>query len=74
MCGLFTSIFGKDFVIASLILVLGEIIYMIVFKLYDTTELRQAFREILLQQGLVDDDVSKLTLFTIHKRKEGIDE
>lgn len=47
MCGIFTSIFGRDFVIASLILVVGEILYMIVFKFYSTTELRETFREIL---------------------------
>ena len=28
MCGIFTSIFGNDFVVASIICVLGEVLYM----------------------------------------------
>ena len=56
MCGLFTSIFGKDFVIASTILVGGEIFYMMVFRLFNINELKEAMRECLLQKGLARDE------------------
>jgi len=47
MCGLFTTIFGNDFTIASIILLVGEVLYMIVFRLFSLAELREAFRDIL---------------------------
>jgi hypothetical protein len=64
MCGIFTSIFGTDFVVASIILVFGELIYMIVFKFYNTTELRETFREILQEEGMneVNDWEPKLRM------------
>lgn len=49
MCGLFTSIFGSDFIMASLILLVGEILYMVVFRLFSLSELREAFKEVILQ-------------------------
>lgn len=45
MCGLFTSIFGQDFIVSSLILLVGEIFYMVVFRFFSTTELKKAFLE-----------------------------
>jgi hypothetical protein len=51
MCGLFTSIFGKDFAIASVILVIGEILYMLIFRFFNTSELRETFKQILIEQG-----------------------
>lgn len=47
MCGLFTSIFGKDFTVASIILLVGEILYMIVFRLFSISELRESFKDVL---------------------------
>lgn len=47
MCGLFTSIFGRDFIVASIILLFGEILYMIIFRVFSLSELREALRELL---------------------------
>jgi hypothetical protein len=47
MCGLFTTIFGRDFVVASIILLIGEVLYMIVFRIFSLAELKEAFRDIL---------------------------
>lgn len=49
MCGLFTSIFGQDFTIASIILLVGEILYMFVFRLFSLSELRESFKEVLYE-------------------------
>ena len=50
MCGLFTSIFGKDFIVASLILIGGEIFYMIIFRIFSITELKQSYYDVLKEQ------------------------
>ena len=50
MCGLFTAIFGQDFVISSVILIFGEILFMISYKLISKRELRQAFGELLKEE------------------------
>jgi hypothetical protein len=50
MCGLFTSIFGRDFIIASIILLLGEILYMIIFRVFSLSDLKEALRELLKEQ------------------------
>lgn len=59
MCGLFNTIFttcteknnvcnkNSDLVIPSIIIVLGEILYMIVFRFFNTDELRETFADIL---------------------------
>lgn len=56
MCGLFTSIFGRDFIVASIILLFGEILYMFIFRLFSLSELREALRELLQEQHSEEDD------------------
>ena len=51
MCGLFTSIFGRDFTVASFILLIGEILYMVVFRLFSLSELRESFKEVLKNEN-----------------------
>ena len=63
MCGLFTTIFGSDFIVASIILLFGEVLYMVVFRLFSLAELKEAFREILTQQ-VEEDDYAKNTRIT----------
>ena len=45
MFGLFTSIFGKEFIIASIILLIGELISLIVFKLLNVSDIKEIFSE-----------------------------
>ncbi len=53
MCGLFTSIIAKNNIaIASLIVVAGEILYMIVYRFFNTIELRETFDEILKENTI----------------------
>eukprot|EP00347_Sterkiella_histriomuscorum_P005148 403357711 len=47
MCGLFTSIFGQDFLISSIILIIGELLFIVSYKLLSIRELREAFAEVL---------------------------
>ena len=54
MCGLFTSIFGQDFIAASAILLVGEIFYMIVFRLFSISELREAYKTVLEEMEYED--------------------
>ena len=62
MCGLFTSIFGKEFIMASLILLVGEVLYMVVFRIFSLSELREAFKDILVKDKdhKKNDDMSSL--------------
>ena len=58
MCGLFKSIFeANELGLASMLVVLGEIFYMIVFSLFNTAELRETFDEILNDTGAGGDDL-----------------
>jgi hypothetical protein len=43
MFGLFTTAFGNEFIIASLILLFGEFIALIVFKNYNVSDLKEYF-------------------------------
>lgn len=45
MFGLFTTVFGDEFIIASIILIVGEIISLIVFKIFNVSDLRDYFDE-----------------------------
>ncbi|CDW80277.1 integral membrane protein [Stylonychia lemnae] len=56
MFGLFTSIFGRDFTVASIILLVGEILYMIVFRIFSLSELREAFKQVLYEQEDEEED------------------
>lgn len=52
MCGIFTSIFQVgNLGIASAIVVFGEIFYMMVYRFFNTAELRETFDEILKDEG-----------------------
>ena len=51
MCGLFTTIIeSEDLTIGSIIVVLGEVLYMIVFKMFTLEELKDTFEEIQAEQ------------------------
>jgi hypothetical protein len=43
MFGIFTTIFGKEFIIASIILIFGEIISVILFKIFNVSDLKDYF-------------------------------
>ena len=45
MFGLFATIFGQEFTIASIILILGEILSLIVFKLLNVSNLKDYFND-----------------------------
>jgi|LauGreDrversion4_2_1035121.scaffolds.fasta_scaffold136758_2 quinol-cytochrome oxidoreductase complex cytochrome b subunit len=48
MCGIFTTIIkSEDLAIGSIIVVLGEVLYMIVFEVLTIEELKDTFEEIL---------------------------
>jgi hypothetical protein len=48
MCGIFRTLYGEqDIKIASIIVVIGEIVYMIVFRVFSTSELRETYKDIL---------------------------
>ena len=51
MCGFISFSFKntKEIFISSLIVICGEIFYLMVFKTFSTTELRDAFQEIQLE-------------------------
>jgi uncharacterized protein (DUF58 family) len=60
MCGLFTSIINAgDLGLASLIVVLGELLYMLMFKFLSTAELEETFTSILDD---VDYDENNLSI------------
>jgi hypothetical protein len=68
MCGLFTSIFGEDFVWSSLILLVGEILYMIVFSYFSTNELKESMMEILEEEeDLSEEQKLSMRLLKCHK-------
>ncbi|CDW87165.1 integral membrane protein [Stylonychia lemnae] len=67
MCGLFTSIFGQDFLISSAILIIGEILFMITYKLLKINELKDAYSEVIygsdsmdINSELIDDFITKI--------------
>ena len=45
MFGLFSTIFGKEFIIASVILIIGEIISLIMFKILNVSNLNNYFND-----------------------------
>ena len=51
MCGLFTTIFGSDFTISSIILILGELLFMITFKLLKINQLKEAYAEVICENN-----------------------
>lgn len=47
MCGIFTTIISSsDLTIGSIIVVLGELLYMVIFRLFTMEELKNSFDEI----------------------------
>jgi hypothetical protein len=59
MFGLFSLIFSGDLVIASVIVVIGEIMYMIIFRFLNTAELSESFEEILRDADFGNDALDK---------------
>lgn len=45
MFGEFTLTFGTDFIIAGLILIIGEIISLVVFNKFNTSDLKEYFED-----------------------------
>jgi len=47
MCGIFTTIISSsDLTIGSIIVVLGELLYMVIFRVFTMEELKNSFDEI----------------------------
>ena len=40
MLGLYSAIFGQDLIFGSLILIFGQIFYMVIFRFFDLSELK----------------------------------
>ena len=56
MCGLFTSVIeSEDLKTGSVIVVLGEVLYMIVFRVFNVEELKESFNEILLEEEMEEN-------------------
>ena len=56
MCGLFTSVIeSEDLKTGSVIVVLGEVLYMIVFRVFNVEELKESFYEILLEEEMEEN-------------------
>jgi hypothetical protein len=74
MCGLFTSIIeAHDLVTASIIVVFGEVLYMIVFKMFNVEELKESFIEILAEQEIEEEGVSRsVSLLNFKSRQSKI--
>lgn len=70
MCGLFTSLISAgDLGLASVIVVSGEVLYMLVYKFFNTSELKEAFIELLhdIDFDTSSDFMSSLKLPQIKK-------
>lgn len=56
MCGLFTSVIeSEDLKTGSVIVVLGEVLYMIVFRVFNVEDLKESFNEILLEEEMEEN-------------------
>lgn len=65
MFGFFTTIFGRELTWASLVLILGEIIYYMVFKLLSLAEMKLSFEDF---DNSKDDDLEDNRKSLLSKR------
>lgn len=45
MFGIFTTIFGNEFIIAAVILIIGEMIALVLFKIFNVNDLKEYFND-----------------------------
>ena len=51
MFGLFASIFGSEFIVLNIILLVFEVISMVSLRMFDSADLKELFEEIEEDQG-----------------------
>ena len=72
MFGIFTSIFGREFIIASIILIFGEVISVIMFKIFSVSDLKEFFDEGGFKKEQDQLELNKFTKFRSMKKRKSL--